>query len=144
MTAAAASAAQAAGGWTSTEVMTVAASRAVRDGTTVFVGIGIPSAAVNLTRLTHAADVVLIYESGAIGAKPHHLPLSIGDGILAETADTVVTVPEIFAYWLQAGRIDVGFLGAAQLDRFANITPPSSATTGRRQCACPARAGRRR
>ena len=109
------------GQWTSTEVMTVAAARALRNGTTVFVGIGIPSTAANLARLTHAPDVVLIYESGAIGAKPTHLPLSIGDGILAETADTVVPVPEIFAYWLQAGRIDVGFLGAAQLDRFANI-----------------------
>jgi glutaconate CoA-transferase subunit B len=64
---------------------------------------------------------VLIYESGTIGAKPQHLPLSIGDGELAETADAVVSVPEIFAYWLQAGRIDVGFLGAAQIDRFGNL-----------------------
>ena len=121
MTAGAVREAPDAGGWTSTEVMTVAASRAVRDRSTVFVGIGIPSTAANLARLTHAPDVVLIYESGAIGAKPSRLPLSIGDGILAETADAVVPVPEIFAYWLQAGRIDVGFLGAAQLDRFANI-----------------------
>ena len=72
-------------------------------------------------RLTHAPDVVLVYESGPIGAKPSVLPLSIGDGNLAETADTVVSTPEIFRYWLQGGRIDVGFLGAAQLDRFANI-----------------------
>ena len=121
VTAGAATQAPGVGGWTSTEVMTVAASRALRDRATVFVGIGIPSTAANLARLTHAPEVVLIYESGAIGAKPPHLPLSIGDGILAETADAVVPVPEIFAYWLQAGRIDVGFLGAAQLDRFANI-----------------------
>ena len=64
---------------------------------------------------------MLIYESGTIGAKPPHLPLSIGDGELAETADAVVSVPEIFAYWLQAGRIDIGFLGAAQIDRFGNL-----------------------
>ena len=70
---------------------------------------------------TQAPGIVLIYESGTIGAKPHHLPLSIGDGELAETADAVVSVPEIFAYWLQGGRIDVGFLGAAQIDRFGNL-----------------------
>jgi glutaconate CoA-transferase subunit B len=86
-----------------------------------FVGIGIPSAAANLARLTHAPDVVLIYESGTIGAKPDVLPLSIGDGELAETADTVVSVPEIFRYWLQGGRVDVGFLGAAQIDRFGRL-----------------------
>jgi glutaconate CoA-transferase subunit B len=86
-----------------------------------FVGIGLPSQAANLARATHAPDCVLIYESGTIGAKPVHLPLSIGDGALAETADTVVSVPEIFGYWLQGGRIDVGFLGAAQIDRFGNL-----------------------
>jgi glutaconate CoA-transferase, subunit B len=81
----------------------------------------LPSTAANLARLTHAPDIVLIYESGPIGAKPAVLPLSIGDGNLAETADTVVSTPEIFRYWLQGGRVDVGFLGAAQIDRFANI-----------------------
>ena len=86
-----------------------------------FVGIGLPSTAANLARRLHAPECVLIYESGCIGSKPVQLPLSIGDGELAETADAVVSVPEIFAYWLQAGRIDVGFLGAAQLDRFGNI-----------------------
>ncbi len=103
------------------EMMTVAAARALADGMTCFVGIGLPSEAANLARATHAPGLVLIYESGTIGAKPGALPLSIGDGILAETADTVVSVPEIFNYWLQPGRIDVGFLGAAQLDRFGNI-----------------------
>ena len=103
------------------EMMTVAAARALADGTTCLVGIGLPSEAANLARATHAPGLVLIYESGTIGAKPGALPLSIGDGILAETADAVVSVPEIFNYWLQPGRIDVGFLGAAQLDRFANI-----------------------
>jgi glutaconate CoA-transferase subunit B len=103
------------------EIMTIAAARMVRDGAVVFVGIGLPSAAANLARLTHAPNVVLIYESGTIGAKPGVLPLSIGDGELAETADAVVPVPEMFAYWLQGGRIDLGFLGAAQIDRFANI-----------------------
>src|SRR5271168_4873610 len=103
------------------EVMTIAAARWLRDGSGCFVGIGLPSAAANLARLTHAPDVVLIYESGTIGAKPQVLPLSIGDGELAETADTVVSVPEIFRYWLQSGRVDVGFLGAAQIDKFGNI-----------------------
>ncbi|HEY3734872.1 MAG TPA: CoA-transferase [Streptosporangiaceae bacterium] len=102
-------------------MMTVAAARALRDGMTCFVGIGLPSAAANLARLTHAPGLVLIYESGTIGTKPGWLPLSIGDGVLAQTADSVVSVPEIFNYWLQPGRIDVGFLGAAQIDRFANI-----------------------
>jgi len=101
--------------------MTVAAARALRDGDVCFVGIGLPSTAANLARRTHAPGLVLVYESGCIGAKPTRLPLSIGDGELATTADAVVGVPEIFNYWLQPGRIDVGFLGAAQIDRFANI-----------------------
>jgi glutaconate CoA-transferase subunit B len=103
------------------EMMTVTAARSLRDRMTCFVGIGLPSEAANLARATHAPNLVLIYESGTIGAKPGALPLSIGDGILAETADAVVSVPEIFNYWLQPGRIDVGFLGAAQIDRFGNI-----------------------
>jgi glutaconate CoA-transferase, subunit B len=107
--------------YTADEMMTVAAARALRDGMTCFVGIGLPSAAANLARATHAPGLVLIYESGTIGAKPDQLPLSIGDGMLAETADAVVSVPEIFNYWLQPGRIDVGFLGAAQIDKFGNI-----------------------
>ncbi|MFK3984692.1 CoA-transferase subunit beta [Micromonospora sp. NPDC050397] len=108
-------------GWTADEMMTVAASRQLRDGTACFVGIGLPSTAANLARATHAPGLVLIYESGCLGAKPDRLPLSIGDGILADTADAVVSVPEVFNYWLQPGRIDVGFLGAAQLDRFGNL-----------------------
>ena len=107
--------------WTTDEMMTVAAARALADDTSCFVGIGLPSTAANLARRTHAPGLVMIYEAGAIGAKPDRLPLSIGDGILATTADAVVTVPEIFNYWLQPGRIDVGFLGAAQIDRFGNI-----------------------
>ncbi|HUB23227.1 MAG TPA: CoA-transferase [Streptosporangiaceae bacterium] len=107
--------------YTADEMMTVAAARVLRDGMTCFVGIGLPSAAANLARATHAPGLVLIYESGTIGAKPAELPLSIGDGVLAETADAVVSVPEIFNYWLQPGRIDVGFLGAAQIDKFGNI-----------------------
>jgi glutaconate CoA-transferase, subunit B len=103
------------------DYMTVAASRALRDGDVLFVGIGLPSTAANLARRTHAPGLVLIYESGCIGSKPTKLPLSIGDGELAATADSVVSVPEIFNYWLQPGRIEVGFLGAAQIDRFANI-----------------------
>jgi glutaconate CoA-transferase subunit B len=103
------------------EMMAVEAARRLRDGDVCFVGIGLPSLAANLARATHAPNCVLIYESGTIGAKPRELPLSIGDGELAETADAVVSVPEMFAYWLHGGRIDVGFLGAAQIDRHANL-----------------------
>ncbi|HEV8560895.1 MAG TPA: CoA-transferase [Actinophytocola sp.] len=107
--------------YTAEEMMTVTAARALAGRTSCFVGIGLPSTAANLARRLHAPGLVLIYESGAIGAKPSRLPLSIGDGELAETADAVVTVPEVFNYWLQPGRIDVGFLSAAQLDRFGNL-----------------------
>jgi glutaconate CoA-transferase subunit B len=103
------------------EMMSVAAARALGDGMSCFVGIGLPSKAANLARRAHAPNLTLIYESGCLGAKPSRLPLSIGDGELADTADAVVSVPEIFNYWLQPGRIDVGFLGAAQLDKFGNI-----------------------
>ena len=107
--------------FTADEMMAVSAARLLCDGMVCFVGIGLPSQAANLARRTSAPGLVLVYESGTIGAKPTRLPLSIGDGELADTADAVVSVPEIFAYWLQAGRIDVGFLGAAQIDRHANL-----------------------
>jgi glutaconate CoA-transferase subunit B len=107
--------------YTSDEMMSVAAARALVDGMVCFVGIGLPSTAANLARAVHAPNLVLVYESGTIGAKPTRLPLSIGDSELAQTADTVVSVPEIFNYWLQPGRIDVGFLSAAQIDRYANL-----------------------
>ena len=107
--------------YTTDEMMAVEAARRLRDGMVCFVGIGLPSLAANLARRTHAPGCVLVYESGAIGAKPQHLPLSIGDGELAETAVAVVSVPEMFSYWLQGGRIDVGFLGAAQIDRHGNL-----------------------
>jgi glutaconate CoA-transferase subunit B len=108
-------------GWTADEMMTVAAARRLADGEVCFVGIGLPSTVANLARRTHAPHLVLVYESGTIGSKPRSIPLSIGDGELAETADSVVSVPEIFNYWLQPGRIDVGFLGAAELDRRGDI-----------------------
>ena len=103
------------------EIMTVTAARQLRNGAVCFVGIGLPSAACNLARLTHAPDLVLIYESGTVGTRPIVLPLSIGDNELAETATCIVPLPEIFAHYLQRGRIDVGFLGAAQIDRFGNL-----------------------
>jgi len=103
------------------EMMTVAAARALVGRTACFVGIGLPSMAANLARRLHNPDLSLVYESGTIGAKPSTPPLSIGDGELATTADSVVTSAEIFNYWLQPGRIEVGFLGAAQLDKFGNI-----------------------
>jgi glutaconate CoA-transferase subunit B len=107
--------------YTTDEMMVLAAARALPDGAACFVGIGLPSTAANLARRTHAPELVLIYEAGAIGAKPTRLPASIGDGILAETADAVISVPEVFNYWLQPGRIEMGFLGAAMIDRYANI-----------------------
>lgn len=109
------------GGVTADEMMTVAAARHLADGEVCFVGIGRPSTVANLARRTHAPNLVLVYESGTIGTRPRTIPLSIGDGELAETADAVVSVPEIFNYWLQPGRIDVGFLGAAELDRRGDI-----------------------
>jgi glutaconate CoA-transferase subunit B len=107
--------------YTPTEMMTVAAARALRNEDICFVGIGMPSAAANLARLTHAPDITLIYESGTLGTKPKVLPLSIGDPELCETALTTVSVPEMFRYWLQGGRITVGFLGGAQIDKYANL-----------------------
>ncbi len=107
--------------WTSDEMMAVAAARELGDGVVCFVGIGLPSTAANVARRMHAPNAVLIYESGCIGSRPDRLPASIGDGVLSESAVANVGVVEIFSYWLQAGRIDVGFLGAAQIDRFANI-----------------------
>lgn len=108
-------------GYTPTEIMTVAAARTLRNEDVCFVGIGAPSAACNLARLTHAPGITLIYESGTIGTRPNVLPLSIGDGELCETALTTCSVPEMFRYWLQGGRVTVGFLGGAQIDRYANL-----------------------
>ena len=107
--------------FTPTEMMTIAASRALSNDDVCFVGIGAPSAACNVARLTHAPDITLIYESGTIGTAPDVLPLSIGDGELCSTSVATVSVPEMFRYWLQGGRISIGFLGAAQLDKFGNI-----------------------
>jgi len=107
--------------FTPDDAMTIAAARCLADGAVCFVGIGLPSTAANLARRTHAPNLVLVYESGTLGSKPDRLPLSIGDGELADTADSVISVPEVFNYWLQPGRIDVGFLSGAQIDRFANI-----------------------
>lgn len=107
--------------YTPTEMMTIAAARALTNDDVCFVGIGAPSAACNVARLTHAPGITLIYESGTIATRPTVLPLSIGDGELCETALTTVSVPEMFRYWLQGGRITIGFLGGAQIDRFANL-----------------------
>jgi glutaconate CoA-transferase, subunit B len=127
--------------YTADEMMAVAAARRLRDGDVCFVGIGLPSLAANLARATHAPECVLVYESGTIGAKPLELPLSIGDGELAETADAVVSVPEMFAYWLQSGRIDVGFLGAGQIDRRANLNSTVIGDYGRPNVRLPGGGG---
>jgi glutaconate CoA-transferase subunit B len=107
--------------WSSADMMNVAAARELLDGDVCLVGVGPPNLAANLARRTHAPNCRLVYESGAIDAKPKKLPLSIGDDDLAATAISVVSVPEMFNFWVGAGRIDVGFLGAAQIDRFGNI-----------------------
>jgi glutaconate CoA-transferase subunit B len=106
---------------TGEEVMTIGAARELADGEVVLVGVGPPNAAANLARRLDAPGCVLVYESGAIGARPQRLPLSIGDDDLAAAAQDLVSVPEMFNYWIGGGRIDVGFLGASQIDRFGNI-----------------------
>ena len=106
---------------TSAERQTVLAARRLSRVRTVFIGVGRPSTAALLARAVHNPELVLVYESGTIGAKPTRIPLSIGDGELAETADVVVSVPEMFNYWIGTGRIEVAFLGAAQIDRHANL-----------------------
>jgi glutaconate CoA-transferase subunit B len=103
------------------EVQTIVAARRLRTARTVFIGVGRPSTAAIVARMVHNPGLVLVYESGTIGAKPFRIPLSIGDGELAETADAVVSVPEMFNYWIGPGRVDVAFLGAAQVDRFCNL-----------------------
>jgi len=103
------------------EMMAAVAARELRDGEVVFVGIGLPNLACNLARATHAPNLVLIYESGAVGAAPERLPVSIGDPSLVTGSLMVCGMADVFQCFLQNGRIEVGFLGGAQVDRFANI-----------------------
>ncbi len=127
--------------FSASEMMTVVAARSLSNRDVCFVGIGAPSAACNLARLTHAPDITLIYESGTIGARPSVLPLSIGDGELCETALTTVSVPEMFRYWLQGGRITVGFLSGAQMDRHANLNTTVVGEYGRPKVRLPGGGG---
>ena len=127
--------------YTASEMMTVAAARSLSDQDVCFVGIGLPSAACNLARQTHAPGITLIYESGTLETKPQVLPLSIGDGELCDTALTTVSVPEIFRYWLQGGRITVGFLGGAQIDRFSNLNSTVIGPYGRPKVRLPGSGG---
>jgi glutaconate CoA-transferase subunit B len=106
---------------TSAEIQTVVAARLLHDAQSCFIGVGRPSTAAILAREIVNPELVLVYESGTIGAKPQRIPLSIGDGELAATADVVVSVVEMFNYWIQPGRIDIAFLGAAQVDRAGNL-----------------------
>ncbi len=101
--------------------MTINAARLLRDGDVVFVGVGLPNLACNLARRTHAPHLTMIYEAGVVGAQPARLPLSIGDPTLVSGAASVCSMYEIFAFYLQRGLIDVGFLGGAQIDRFGNV-----------------------
>lgn len=107
--------------YSSSELMTVNAARLLRDGDVVFVGVGLPNLACNLARRTHAPNLVMIYEAGVIGAQPARLPLSIGDPTLVSGAALVCSMFEVFAFYLQRGYVDVGFLGGAQVDRFGNV-----------------------
>jgi len=107
--------------YSSAELMIVNASRLLKDGDVVFVGVGQPNLACNLAKRTHAPNLVMIYEAGVIGAEPARLPLSIGDPTLVSGALSVVSMYDIFANYLQRGNVDVGFLGGAQIDRFGNI-----------------------
>jgi glutaconate CoA-transferase subunit B len=106
---------------TAGEIQTIVAARSLAGKRSCFIGVGRPSTAAILARMVHNPELVLVYESGTIGAKPFRVPLSIGDGELAQTADFVVSVPEMFNYWIGPGRIEVAFLGAAQVDRHANL-----------------------
>jgi len=103
------------------EIMTAVAARELRDGEVVFVGIGLPNLACNLARATHAPRLLLIYESGAVGAEPERLPVSIGDPSLVTGSLMVCGMADVFQCLLQNGRIEVGFLGGAQIDRYGNI-----------------------
>ncbi len=107
--------------YTASEMMVVTAARLLRDDDVVFVGIGLPNLACNLARRTHAPNLNLVYEAGVVGAQPARLPLSIGDPCLVSGAAAVCSMYEVFAFYLQRGKIDVGFLGGAQIDRFGNI-----------------------
>ncbi|MDD5467062.1 MAG: CoA-transferase subunit beta [Anaerolineales bacterium] len=107
--------------YTSPELLTINAARLLRDGDVVFVGVGLPNLACNLARRTHTPNLVMIYEAGVIGAQPARLPLSIGDPTLVSGALSVCSMYDIFAFYLQRGNVDVGFLGGAQIDRFGNI-----------------------
>jgi glutaconate CoA-transferase subunit B len=107
--------------YTSNEMMVVSASRFLKNGAIVFIGIGLPSLAANLARRLHAPDISMIYESGTLDTKPDRPPLSIGDDELSRKALSVVSVPEMFRYWLQGGVIETGFLGAAQIDKYGNL-----------------------
>ena len=106
---------------TPSELMVTIAARELMDGEVVLVGVGIPNLAANLAKRLHAPNLVLIYESGTIGSNPRRMPLSIGDPSLVTGAKSVCSMFEQFAYYIQGGRIDVGFLGGAQIDKFGNI-----------------------
>ena len=119
-------------------MMVTAAARELRDGEVVFVGIGLPNVACNLARATHAPNLVLIYESGAVGAVPERVPVSIGDPALVTGSLMVASMADVFQLMLQNGRIDVGFLGGAQIDRFGNINTTVIGSYERPTCGSPA------
>jgi glutaconate CoA-transferase subunit B len=107
--------------WTRQELMVITAARVLKDHDVVLVGIGLQNLACNLARRLHAPNLQLVYESGVFGAAPDRLPLSIGDPCLVSGAAAVCSLSELFLFYLQRGLIDVGFLGAGQIDRFGNL-----------------------
>src|SRR5664279_5607736 len=121
MSAAVPDAATSAATFTKSEMMIVAAARELAGQRVCFVGVGLPNIAVNLARLTVAPALELVYESGAFGSKPARLPLSIGDPTIVTGATAAVSMFELFSFYLQGGLVDVGFLGAAQVDRYGNL-----------------------
>ena len=127
--------------YTPSEMMTAVAARELRDGEVVFVGIGLPNLACNLARETHAPNLVLIYESGAVGAVPERLPVSIGDPALVTGSLMVCSMADVFQYFLQNGRVQVGLLGGAQIDRYGNINTTVVGDYGRPKVRLPGSGG---
>jgi glutaconate CoA-transferase subunit B len=127
--------------YTPDEMMAAVAARELRDGEVVFVGIGLPNLACNLARATHAPRLMLIYESGAVGAAPERLPVSIGDPALVTGSLMVCSMADVFQLLLQNGRIEVGFLGGAQVDRYGNINTTVIGSYGRPTVRLPGAGG---
>jgi glutaconate CoA-transferase, subunit B len=127
--------------YTASEMMIAAAARALAGVRTVFVGVGLPNIACNLARRTVAPDLELIYEAGVFGARPTRLPLSIGDPALVAGSLCTMSMADLFGFYLQGGRIEVGFLGGAQVDRFGNLNTTAIASYAKPKVRLPGSGG---